>query len=213
MFRPSSLKLPSPTSIAAKAFSSSVYLFFAGLLAAGVVTAMDGGYCHYFPGQSPYMCDIATANERTCMAISMMALYTLYLLLGPTHNNHDHMLIFSHETSWIHAISNWLSRLAAGINPLTANIGDFMNAAADTNTRYQRHNILTFLFVVLATVLFAPVMFGPWLISYYVYPQGKLVLAMLAVLVGVYILIAFAFLMIGSGVLFERKHTDRDIDG
>ena len=215
MFGPKSLEFPSPLKLVGRIVRSSFFLLVIGGTAAVAVGALQGHLCDLIGSQtqwSEFACSAQYSTHRLTSAMLTMSLYLAYLLAGPVLHGHNRIVVHSHDTAWVHAVSNWVSRLTGGINPMTPGFSDVVSAATNANHSYYKHNIVTFLVIFLGTVLYALAIFTPWVVIDGYLP-GPYTTTMVWLLTVIYIFVATMFLWLGIKVLSQIRHRhDEDDD-
>jgi len=214
MLTEKSLALPSAVHLTGSLAARGIEIFVVGSAAAMSVTAIQGGYCDWSPHIDMVhnaLCTSDLSADREKYSLFAIGVYFLWLFFMPLHRSHDAILVFSHHTSWVHAVANWLSRLKGIVNPQT-DFQELINASSKVIHAYQRNNLIAFVGVVLVTLLFCPFLLAPWEFASRTMPDIRHLQWVSAALVVAYLPILYSFVTLGWRIISERGHSEPDDD-
>lgn len=214
MLSEKSLVLPKAGHLAGKLAARSVELFVVGSAAAALITGLHGGYCDWAQkwGLNKATFCVTPANGiYDDFTLGIIGGYFLYLFIVPLHQSHDGILVFSHHNSWVHAVSNWLTRLKGIVNPQT-DFQELINAAGKVTHGYEKNNLLAFVGIMIVTLLFGLLMFSPWVFAYLANPNIRVFQHVIFAMAATYCLVIWSFIKLGYGIWAERSHADEEHD-
>jgi hypothetical protein len=214
MLTEKSITLPSAVHLTGSLAARGIEIFVVSTAAAISVTAIQGGYCElspHFDLAKKVLCTSDLAGDREEYSLFAIGIYFLWLFFMPLHKSHDAILVFSHHTSWVHAVANWLSRLKGIVNPQT-DFQELINASSKVIHAYQRNNLVAFAGVVSVTLLLCPFLLAPWEFAARTMPGIRHLQWVSAALVVAYLPILYSFVTLGWRIVSERGHSEPEDD-